>query len=578
MSEHRILEFSLAPVQSFVGQARRTRDYWAGSYLLSYLTAHAMLGVSGGDPERIGFPHIKEDLLWQAVNGRLSQVPLVASLPNRFTAVCEDPAVAGRKGEEALQTAWRKIADAVWEKVREILRDEFSSRLPELHGTELPKTWEKQLFNLWEVYWVDEGPEVPGNWGAGMNQRKNWRKPLYWEEQGEMCTVCGERVVAFGERLPRAEVRRLWHEGEHSICKMLNQYREKYGDQEWQWKLVLEDNDRERLCSVCLVKRIFPYIAKTALSWELDPKQIYIPSTHEFAEQLGKNAQDEPVNPYYAVLLMDGDRLGQNLRDHRDRRGSISEAIAAFSRDVPGIVEGYSGRVVYAGGDDVLAFLPLHTALPCAAKLREAFINRQGEHRLEDLKITISAAILMVHMMSPMQPILRTAHRLLDEVAKDGVGRDAFVLQVQKRSGPSLTIAKPWHSENCPGGEHSDWLTVIKELSGKVFRAETETYSRKFLHAMATLFEPLSISDGSLSFDKVIAVDLMASEYLGNRDLKWEGGIKPEQILGEARKRMERLYQLGLWEKRSGTGIEYGGLQTDIFEILHFLAGVEVKA
>jgi CRISPR-associated protein Cmr2 len=566
MSELRTLEFSIAPVQSFVGQARRTRDYWAGSYLLSFLTAHAMRGVSGDQPDLIRFPHIKEDLLWQAVNGRLSQAPLVASLPNRFTAECEDPAAAGRKGEEALQEAWRKIADAVWGKVREILRDEFSSRLPELSRMELPDTWKNQLFNLWEVYWVDEGPDASADWGAGMERRKNWRKPLPWEEQGEMCTVCGERVVAFGAGLSRAEVRRLWHEGEHSIRKILDQM----------WNLVLEDNDRERLCSVCLVKRVFPYIAKTALGWDLDPKQIYTPTTHEFAKQLGTNAQGEPVNPYYAVLLMDGDKLGQNLREHRDRRGSISEAITAFSRDVPGIVEGCSGRVVYAGGDDVLAFLPLHTALCCAAKLRKVFINRQVEHGLGKLKITISAAILMVHMMSPMQPILRTAHRLLDEVAKDGVGRDAFVLQIQKRSGPSLTIAKPWHSKHCPD-EHPDWLIAMKGLSGKVFQAETETYSRKFLHAMKALLEPLSVSDGTLPFDQTTAISLMASEYLSNRDLQWEGDIDQKQIWEQARRRMERLYQLGLREKRSDTGIEYGGLQTDVFEILHFLAGAEVK-
>ncbi len=572
MSEDRILGFSIAPVQSFVGQARRTRDYWAGSYLLSYLTAHAMRGVSGGQPGLIRFPHIDEDLLWQAVNGRLSQPPLVASLPNRFTAVCKDPVAAGQAGEKALQEAWRRIVEAVWGKVRELLQDE----LPQLTAAGLPDTWKNQLFNLWEVYWVDEGPEASADWGAGMERRKNWRKPLPWEEQGEMCTVCGERVVAFGAGLSRAEVRRLWHEGEHSICKMLNQYREKYGDQEQQWKLALEDNDRERLCSVCLVKRIFPYIAKTALGWDLDPKQIYLPTTHEFAKQLGTNAQGEPVNPYYAVLLMDGDELGRKLRANPNRRGSISEAVAAFSRDVRGIVEGSSGRVVYAGGDDVLAFLPLHTALRCAEKLREAFLNRQSEHQLGDLNITISAAILMVHMMSPMQPILRTAHRLLDEVAKDGVGRDAFVLQIQKRSGPSLTIAKPWHSKNCPA-EHPDWLIEMKGLSGKVFRAETKTYSRKFLHAMKALLEPLSASDGTLPFDQTTAISLMASEYLSNRDLQWEGDIDQKQIREQARQRMERLYQLGLWEKRAGTEIEYGGLQTDVFEILHFLAGAEVK-
>ena len=36
MADH-ILHISIGPVQKFVGQARRTRDLWAGSFLLSWM-------------------------------------------------------------------------------------------------------------------------------------------------------------------------------------------------------------------------------------------------------------------------------------------------------------------------------------------------------------------------------------------------------------------------------------------------------------------------------------------------------------------------------------------------------------
>ncbi|MBC7288750.1 MAG: type III-B CRISPR-associated protein Cas10/Cmr2, partial [Armatimonadetes bacterium] len=36
---------SFGPVQEFVAEARKTRDLWAGSYLLSYLAAHAIRAV-----------------------------------------------------------------------------------------------------------------------------------------------------------------------------------------------------------------------------------------------------------------------------------------------------------------------------------------------------------------------------------------------------------------------------------------------------------------------------------------------------------------------------------------------------
>jgi CRISPR-associated protein Cmr2 len=562
MSELRTIEFSIAPVQSFVSQARRTRDYWAGSYLLSYLTAHAMWGVSGGDPKVIRFPCIKEDSLWLAVSGFLSKDgaqengPLIASLPNRFTAVCADPVKAGKNGEKALWEAWERIVNGVWQEIRQFLP-------PGLNLTELPQVWKNQVDNLWEVYWVDEGLETAVTWGERMNQRKNWRKPLCWEERGEVCTVCGERVVAFGAGQSRGVVQQIWHEGTDSIRKAINN----------KWKLALEDGDRERLCSICLIKRIFPYIAMEVLGWGLK-EQEHFPSTHEFAVQLGKDEQGEPLKPYYAILLMDGDKLGQKLRDYPEKRESISRAMSEFSRKVPEIVEGeYNGRVVYAGGDDVLSFLPLHHALSCASALRNEFLHQQAERDLEELAITISAAILMVHMMSPLQPILKVAHRLLDDVAKDGVGRDAFVLQVQKRNGPTLTVAKPWQIQNSAGGSN-DWPHEIIALSEAVFPAEARTYSARFLYKMAALLQPWGDgSDGCTPFDEEKAVKLMTSEYLSNRELEWSGEFAQKQI----KEQIARLYQLSRWEKRSNGKAGNGELQTDTFELLHFLADMEVK-
>ena len=42
--EH-VLHFTLGPVQSFVAEARRLRDFWAGSFLLSWLSGQAMRAV-----------------------------------------------------------------------------------------------------------------------------------------------------------------------------------------------------------------------------------------------------------------------------------------------------------------------------------------------------------------------------------------------------------------------------------------------------------------------------------------------------------------------------------------------------
>lgn len=41
----RTFHFTLGPVQGFAAQARRTRDFWAGSFLLSWLAGAAMQTV-----------------------------------------------------------------------------------------------------------------------------------------------------------------------------------------------------------------------------------------------------------------------------------------------------------------------------------------------------------------------------------------------------------------------------------------------------------------------------------------------------------------------------------------------------
>ena len=63
---------------------------------------------------------------------------------------------------------------------------------------------------------------------------------------------------------------------------------------------------------------------------------------------------------------MDGDSLGQHM-SHPAKRTLISQALNTFTGTVQDIVErDYSGFLIYAGGDDVLALLTLDDALPCA--------------------------------------------------------------------------------------------------------------------------------------------------------------------------------------------------------------------
>src|SRR5437016_2992527 len=54
-----LLSISIGPVQDFIATARRSRDLWFGSWLLSELSKAAALAIvqnSGGDLESLVFP------------------------------------------------------------------------------------------------------------------------------------------------------------------------------------------------------------------------------------------------------------------------------------------------------------------------------------------------------------------------------------------------------------------------------------------------------------------------------------------------------------------------------------------
>lgn len=545
MNKRSTLEFSFAPVQGFVNQARRTRDFWAGSYLISYLSAQAMVGVErANDSNEIVFPAIEDDPLIQAVRNRDLQpndesnlATRIGSIPNRFTALCEDPISAGKAGSQALHVAWRKIAEGV--------RQGIVWAIPELEQENVCASWDKQIETLWEVYWV------AGTDHTALGERKNWRHFFTREEQGDMCSVCGERAIVASEGLSRRGVRKRWQD----ITSRLND----------RWPYALDDEGIERLCAVCLVKRVFPYIAKDLLGW---PVILNFPSTLDFAPGARFTGSEE--SSYYSILVMDGDHLGQNLSQYPKQKRDISNALAKFSRAVVPIVEQkFDGRVVYAGGDDVLAFLPLKTALRCAGELRTAYQQVSPPN----INLTISAAIVYAHGKSPLQAALSSAHSILDKVAKDGVGRDAFALQVEKRSGSPLRLAKPWESQN------HKWAEEIDILSAKIFPQEDSAYSSRFLYNTAELLTPFSDNglNRSLELGAEEIVPLLTAEYLRDRELTWPREYTQEQIRRDATERMQVLYELLLWEQRQKGQITTCGLQPQALPLLRFLAtkGVE---
>jgi CRISPR-associated protein Cmr2 len=152
----------------------------------------------------------------------------------------------------------------------------------------------------------------------------------------------------------------------------------------------------------------------------------------------------EPT-PYYAILVADGDRMGETLaelkrfEEHRDLSGALED----FARGARTTVTEHEGSLVYSGGDDVLALLPLHRALECTANLAENFAKKLSCFALGGRGPTLSAGLAIVHHLMPLDESLALA-RATEKRAKAVEGKNALAVSVKKRGGEAVTVADPW--------------------------------------------------------------------------------------------------------------------------------------
>jgi hypothetical protein len=185
-------------------------------------------------------------------------------------------------------------------------------------------------------------------------------------------------------------------------------------------------------------------------------------------------------------------------------------------------VEAYSGRLIYAGGDDVLALLPADAALDCATALRKAFrgeapgvggIRSTAPGYLSISKdqsgqpisfivpgpaAEVSVGIAVAHFKSPLQDAIRAAQQA-EKRAKNQLGRAAVALTVMKRSGEITQWGAKWQS----GG--LELFRAIAELLNQ------DALSDKFPHRICQLLDPYRQAGGSRIED---ATDFPAAEII----------------------------------------------------------------
>lgn len=227
---------------------------------------------------------------------------------------------------------------------------------------------------------------------------------------------------------------------------------------------------------------------------------------HAFRKRVGRA---EPQG-YYAILHADGDRMGRVI-DNNDHAAHVqlSKALVEFARDVYGVVRAHQGTLVYSGGDDVLALLPLHGAVACAAELATRFATGlAGFVDAEGHAPTLSAGLAVVHHLTPFDAALDVARRA-EKLAKKT--RDALAIIVDKRGGAEVAVTGPW-------------TTFVPGLARLVSLHRLEVVSDKAGHALAELERLTRGTRDASDADRAVFTAMTRSEATRILSRSHEGG------------------------------------------------------
>jgi hypothetical protein len=540
------LLLNLGPVQDFIAQARSTRDLWSGSYLLSWLMAHAIKAVSDEvGPDAVVFPALRGQPLFDLLHRKdfacldpSDEAVLTPTLPNRFLALvpADRAADLARAAEAAIGAALVGIAESCWRWFadKHPLKEEWRTRYTEQVRRFPRVTWqtfpwpEAPVANLvaqYEALYSGRNPSADNlralhELALGIEHRDN---RYFSSNDLNNSAFCWPYFFAATERLlaGRRTLRdfEAWNtDGDQSGATKdaLSGVEESVGDEDW-WEKA-RDNEKlndffkesDRLGAMNLIKRVW-HVAHLENEHRLNTRRFV---RFESVEDIAGPSS------YVAVLALDGDHMGQWLSGERtpplldqlskgaqeyfrprlERKGKIrrplspsyhlqfSEALANFSQWlVRPIVEKFGGQLIYSGGDDVLAMLPVAEAFDCAGALRAAFRgDRESLDRLvpglfrvygthggfvalagdkEPVPMVVpgpnaevSVGVCIAHKHSPLQGMVRAA-RQAEKSAKTDYGRASLAVALHKRSGEVLQWGAKW------GSGALDLLRGFRELA-----------------------------------------------------------------------------------------------------------------
>jgi CRISPR-associated protein Cmr2 len=491
-----LLVVAVGPVQDFIAAARRTRDLWFGSYVLSEISKAVARRLSELGAELIfPCPENTEDLAPESTLKVANKIvtEISASLSN------DELKSIVSKAREAAQQRWLQFAEDTYNDFFRVIDKEI---------------WDDQIHDVIEFFaaWVQYSD---GNYSEALKNAERLlagRKALkdFVPAKGRFgvpkSSLDGQResvltnVSSLEKELRRKlKIKETEHLDAIGLVKRVAEKKSflsvtRIAADPWIRGLNKDEKGKE------FFQRLIDVGLKYALIEKLSyPEKLRYPYDYSgsffFPSRLNalikENQLDDAVkeevekiwnqeiaksfgepSPYYAILIADGDRMGaviskiNSVQRHRE----FTRKLSKFAGEAEKIVKDHHGVLIYSGGDDVMAFLPVDQCIEAAQELHDKFgellkdFPTKEENKKESP--TLSVGITIVHNLEPLDMMLELA-RKTEQIAKHP-DRDGLAITFQARNGEEpLTIREKWEKD--PGKDLLRWAEIYMkgELSSK---------------------------------------------------------------------------------------------------------------
>lgn len=476
-----LVAISIGPVQSLIEAGRRAQDLWCGSWLLSEVARAVALKLHKIQEDCLIFPNpANPDIELQPQSENDTPEANIANVIR---------VILSAESETQLEEQIIKAKGAALARLKDIFKNVFNKK--KLKNIEIDHDrWLRQqedmleIFSAWVLFDKDSYQKASKRLGQLLQARKLTRNFLPMQDNAEALpksTLDGAnntvipKLANWNKRLlsltneeeldALGVVKRLAGNVEqftpfsrivaHSWLESLRiEQPQEFEALKATYEKLLKSNHVTKVEGNDQLYNDFPFDGEYLFLSRLQQADIEPDLKNELQNQL-KAIKSSPV-PYGVLLKADGDRMGDLLAKAEETKDSkkISKALHDFASSVRKTLQNHGGHAIYAGGDDVLAFLPLSNAMKCAEQLANDFKGKM-QNIAQDLGLeeasypTLSVGLAIGHFVQPMRQLRQRAISAEKHAKgnKEKLSRNALAIHLGIRSGHEITWRCRWDDE-----------------------------------------------------------------------------------------------------------------------------------